>query len=148
MVQFGDNLYGIRDACNYYFQKSPAEINPEEAAFLAFLLPNPPKYSQSYAHKRLTPFAEKTVKTILHKMDLGHKITDEDYASAIARVPLFPWGANAPAAVEGSTDQTQVPSEQAPTGEVTSPDTTAPDNSQESNTDDDNFKFDFTPEEN
>jgi monofunctional biosynthetic peptidoglycan transglycosylase len=48
VVEFGQNLYGIKPAAWFYFKKSPAELTPAEGAFLAFLLPNPKKYSQSF----------------------------------------------------------------------------------------------------
>jgi membrane peptidoglycan carboxypeptidase len=102
-------------------------VNPEEGAFLAFLLPNPKKYSQSFSHKKLTPFAEKTLKTILHKMLLGHKITDEEYAASIDRIPLFPWN--------GITPEENA---QAPGAPNTSTDASSMD-------EEDNFNFDFAP---
>lgn len=137
VVEFGDHIYGVKAAAEHYFNKPPSEVLPEEAAFLAFLLPNPKKYSQSFQKKKLTPFAGKTLRTILHKMLLGHKITEEEYAEAIARVPQFPWNQlpnqeQSPENVEiGATQDVQ------PT-EVASPEETS---------DDDNFKFDFTDDD-
>src|ERR1700677_3267692 len=87
VVEFDENVYGVKDACRHYFNKEPSAVTPEEGAFLAFLLPNPKKYSQSFKRGQLTPFAEKTISTILHKMQLGHKISEDEYASSIARLP-------------------------------------------------------------
>ena len=129
IVEFGDNIYGVKDACHHYFNKSPSEVTPEEGAFLAFLLPNPKKYSQSFQHHHLTPFANKTLRTILHKMMLGHKITEDEYGLAVSRVPAFPWNG----------EQIQ---------DTTAADVQPTDGMEESgNADDDEFKFDFTPEE-
>ncbi len=58
VVEFGKNIYGVKAAAKYYFQKSPAELSVVESAFLAMVLPNPIKYSQSYYRKELTPFAK------------------------------------------------------------------------------------------
>ncbi len=96
VVEFGPNLFGIKQACKYYFNTLPIQITPEQAAFLAFLLPNPSKYRQSYVRKKLTPFAESAVRIILHKMLFGRKIQTEEYQNAIARIPEFPWRVGPP----------------------------------------------------
>jgi monofunctional biosynthetic peptidoglycan transglycosylase len=149
VVEFGKDMYGVKDACRFYFKKSPSEVNPEEGAFLAFLLPNPKKYSQSFTHHRLTAFAEKTIKTILHKMMLGHKITEDEYASAIARVPEFPWNGSTPVAAppddETVTDESTMPEDNSENAETQVKQPDAPQD--ESNQDDDEFKFDFAPED-
>lgn len=82
VVEFGKNIYGIKAATEYYFQKPPAMITPVEAAFLAFLLPNPAKYSESFKRKQLTPFARSRIKDILYKMNYYKKIHAEEYAQA------------------------------------------------------------------
>jgi monofunctional biosynthetic peptidoglycan transglycosylase len=91
VVEFGDGIYGVKSASRYYFNKSPAEVTPEQAAFLAFLLPNPKKYSQSFKKKALTPFASKSIKMILGRMLKSHRLSDEDYTTAIARVGSHLW---------------------------------------------------------
>lgn len=96
VVEFGPNIFGVRQACYYYFKKAPSQLYPEEAAFLAFLLPNPKKYSQSFIKKQMTPFADASVKKILHKMFLGRKISDNEYIIARGRVVTL-FGGNASA---------------------------------------------------
>jgi len=130
VVEFGENLYGVKAACRHYFNRQPSEVTPEQGAFLAFLLPNPKKYSQSYLKKKMTPFAEKMVRTILHKMELGHKISQEEYMAAVGRVSQFPWtGSEPPTNLQDTTES--------PMGV-----------GDESNQNDNDFKFDFTPDEN
>jgi len=41
VVQFGRNLYGIGSAARTYFHKKPAELTPQEAFYLASILPRP-----------------------------------------------------------------------------------------------------------
>ncbi len=41
IVEWGNNIYGIGQASRHYFGKAPSELLPEEAAFLATILPNP-----------------------------------------------------------------------------------------------------------
>ncbi|MFT4979670.1 MAG: hypothetical protein ACI8S6_005582, partial [Myxococcota bacterium] len=41
VVEFGPTLYGVRAAADAYFIKQPAGLAPQEAAFLAAILPSP-----------------------------------------------------------------------------------------------------------
>ncbi|MBO9668693.1 MAG: transglycosylase domain-containing protein, partial [Bdellovibrio sp.] len=59
VVEFGKNIYGIKAAAQFYFKKTPAELDVVESAFMAMVLPSPVKYSQSYYKKELTGFARK-----------------------------------------------------------------------------------------
>jgi monofunctional biosynthetic peptidoglycan transglycosylase len=79
VVEFGDGIYGVKKASDYYFQKHPSEISPLEASFLIFLLPNPKKYSISFKKKELTKFARSRIQDILYKMLAHKKISSEDY---------------------------------------------------------------------
>lgn len=135
VVQWGPNIFGIKAATNYYFHRPPSEVTPEQAAFLAFLLPNPEKYHQSFQKRQLTPFAEKMVKTILHKMVISNKISEAEYQAAVGRVTLFPWdGAIVPAAAQqgGAAEPDTGSGTMVPVDE--------------SNQDENNFKFDFDPD--
>jgi monofunctional biosynthetic peptidoglycan transglycosylase len=89
VVEFGDGIYGIKAASDHYFQKPPSMISPLEAAFIAFLLPNPSKYSVSFKNKELTPFARERIKNILFKLNHYKKITDSEYASAQAQLQVM-----------------------------------------------------------
>ncbi len=78
IVEFGDGIYGINEASQFYFKKDPKFLNPREAAFLAMLLPSPKKYSKSFFKKELTPYAYKTVTDILFKMKLSGYISESN----------------------------------------------------------------------
>jgi monofunctional glycosyltransferase len=86
VVEFGENLYGIGKASRYYFKKPPSALTPAEGAFLAFLLPNPKKYSQSFRQKQLTRFAGKQVRLIVDRLFRFHKIDEATHESALAQV--------------------------------------------------------------
>lgn len=43
VVEFGPDLYGIGPAAKHYFQKTPNELEPDEAFYLASILPKPRK---------------------------------------------------------------------------------------------------------
>lgn len=83
VIEYGDNLYGIKDAAKYYFKKDPAHLSARESAFLAMLLPSPKRYAQSFRKKELTPFATRIINSILLKMQQGGYIGTEEYYSSL-----------------------------------------------------------------
>ena len=79
IIEYGKGLYGIDKAAKLYFNKPAAMLNAREAAFIAMLLPSPVKYSKSFKNKALTPFAKRTVDSILLKMQQAGYISMEEY---------------------------------------------------------------------
>jgi monofunctional biosynthetic peptidoglycan transglycosylase len=59
---------GIAAASRIYFGKPPADLSPKEACFLAMLLPNPRRYSESFTQRKLTRFARHRVKALLQDL--------------------------------------------------------------------------------
>lgn len=91
VVEFGPNLFGVKAAAAHYFQKSPSALHPLEAAFLAFLLPNPKEYSKSFRNGQLTKFAHKMIVIILKRMVAFGKLTPAAYQTAMNSIDQFPW---------------------------------------------------------
>lgn len=83
VIEYGKGLYGIGAASKYYFNKTPAQINAREAAFLAMLLPSPVKYAKSFKNKSLTKFAERIVNSVLLKMRQGGNIGEDEYLNQL-----------------------------------------------------------------
>lgn len=89
IIEFGPSLYGIKPASKKYFNKIPKDLTAREGAFLAMLLPNPKKYSQSFREGKLTEFAQATIDEILDKMVQAKYLKAEDLEEA--RKGLFSW---------------------------------------------------------
>ena len=70
IAEWGPGLYGIKDAADHYFNRTPAVLKPEEAAFLASLLPSPIRYHRYYhqAGRGLTQNRHERVQEILRTM--------------------------------------------------------------------------------
>jgi monofunctional biosynthetic peptidoglycan transglycosylase len=68
VAEWGEGIFGIGQAAHFYFNKSASELSAKEAAFLAMLLPSPKKYGVSYRQHRLTPFARRSIRSIMGKM--------------------------------------------------------------------------------
>lgn len=84
IAEFGEGLYGIGPASEYYFHKPASSLNAKEGVFLAMLLPSPKKYSISFRKKALTKFASSAMRGILSKLLATKRITQEEYDLAIA----------------------------------------------------------------
>ncbi len=91
VVQFGDNIYGVKAAARHYFNKEPAQLNVLESSFLAVLLPSPVKYSQSYKQNKLTPFMRGRISTVMHKLQLTGHLADDEFQVAKSNLDNFPW---------------------------------------------------------
>lgn len=89
VIEFGQGIYGIKKATQHYFQKSPANIDPAEAAFLAMILPNPQKYSRSFRKKDLTPFAKRRISSIVNNMFRSGYISRASYEQSLVKLQDF-----------------------------------------------------------
>ena len=89
IVQFGKNIYGIKKASQFYFKKLPSQISPNEAAFLAMVLPNPEKYSQSFFRKDLTRFAKGRINRIVNTMYKFGRLEDVVYQESMGNIDHF-----------------------------------------------------------
>ena len=78
VIQFGDKLYGIDYASLFYFNKSPIDLTAREGAFLAMLLPNPSRYSQSFRDKELSSYAISIVDQTLNKLYKAHILSEDE----------------------------------------------------------------------
>ncbi len=65
VAEWGQGVFGIEAAARHHFRKSASELNEEEAALLAAILPAPHRYDPI----RLTPHVLARQRTILRNMD-------------------------------------------------------------------------------
>lgn len=79
IVEWGPGVYGIGEASEYYFDKRPSELNLNEAALLAVILPNPHYYNPYIRMAQI----EKKQNYLLARMRMEHTIEDAEYESAI-----------------------------------------------------------------
>ncbi|MBI2522073.1 MAG: transglycosylase domain-containing protein [Bdellovibrio sp.] len=83
-IEFGPNIYGIKKASQYYFGKLPKNLTAKEGAFLGMLLPSPVRYSSSFRHRYLSPYARSTVNQILFKMKNTGFLSGQKYFEALS----------------------------------------------------------------
>jgi monofunctional biosynthetic peptidoglycan transglycosylase len=79
VVEWGRDVVGIRQAAQHYFGKSPSALSPREAAYLAYLLPSPVRYSRGFYRGQITPFAHHQIARNLERMKQAGYITDVQF---------------------------------------------------------------------
>ncbi|MFO0547387.1 MAG: biosynthetic peptidoglycan transglycosylase [Polyangiaceae bacterium] len=87
VVEFGPNVYGIRDASRFYFHTSPSSLSLSQAFFLASILPTPKKEffvaGGSLSRGRLG-----LLRTVMKHANKVHRITDEELAQGLTEIPV------------------------------------------------------------
>jgi monofunctional biosynthetic peptidoglycan transglycosylase len=76
VVEWGRDVVGIRQAAQHYFGKSPSALNPREAAYLAYLLPSPVRYSRGFYRGQVSAFAHYQIQRNLDRMKQAGYVTD------------------------------------------------------------------------
>ena len=78
-IYFGNNIYGIANASEFYFQKTPAELSVAESAGLAGIIKNPSRYDPLAHYENFYQRAH----LILHLMHDQKLISDDIFEKAM-----------------------------------------------------------------
>jgi monofunctional biosynthetic peptidoglycan transglycosylase len=65
VIEWGNGIYGAQAAAQYYYGISAAELDTEQAAWMAAMIPNP----RFYSGNRDTPYLEQRTNTLLTQME-------------------------------------------------------------------------------
>jgi hypothetical protein len=69
VIEWGPNVYGIGEAAQFYFQKSPADLTLKECLFLATIVPKPKKFMWQFDNEgNLKSFANQQQKFLSNLM--------------------------------------------------------------------------------
>ncbi len=80
IAEWGPGVYGAREAADHYFARTPRVLRPEEAAFLASLLPSPRRFHDYYHGARgLSSNRYTMVQDILRSMQRMGMLSAVDY---------------------------------------------------------------------
>lgn len=94
LAKFGPNVFGLKEAAGYYFEKAPIELSYREGAFIAMLLPSPVRYGESFRKSELTVFASSQIESILSKLVDAKIMTEEEKVFELSNT--FDWESIAP----------------------------------------------------
>jgi monofunctional biosynthetic peptidoglycan transglycosylase len=101
VIEFGNNIYGIKSAAKKYFNKSPAEIHVLEAAYLAMIIPNPKIYARSFSSGKLTSFGRSRIRDLVYRLYRFGRISGLQYETAKNAIDEFPWRGLSAAQIAG-----------------------------------------------
>ena len=91
MAEFGPDIYGIHAASQYYFAKSPKEIDAYEGAVLALMLPSPRRnHHRIFIKQNLSAARKKKIQRILRSMLYAEFISPAEYQKYLRRREPFP----------------------------------------------------------
>jgi hypothetical protein len=96
VIEFGPAVYGITEAAEYYFGRTPAELDLAESLFLSSVLPSPRRYGAMRSRDRLPDGWMRLLHTY---MEIAHKrglITDAELAEGEAETVAFWHGGERP----------------------------------------------------
>lgn len=92
MAEFGPDLYGVKDASLYYFNKKPADLNAAEGAWLALMLPSPRRYHYTlYQNRNVTPALKRKYQNILQGMRQLNYISAIQYRRYLRMIDKTGW---------------------------------------------------------
>lgn len=66
VVEFGPDIFGIREAALAYFERTPAQLTPTQIVFITRLLPAPRRYHGQLEKKKLTRRYAKSMNRLLN----------------------------------------------------------------------------------
>ncbi|MAD61009.1 MAG: hypothetical protein CMH49_05785, partial [Myxococcales bacterium] len=88
IVEFGTNIFGIKEAAQHYFNKAPTDLSPEEISAIARLLPGPRLYGPYFEKKKLSRAYTGRVNRLLKLLQKRKYLDREDWAP-ITRTSLW-----------------------------------------------------------
>lgn len=48
IIEFGHDIYGVREACDYYFNKKPSQVTAKESIVLSYIIPRPQFFMDAF----------------------------------------------------------------------------------------------------
>lgn len=79
LVEFGDGIYGVRNAARHYFQTEPGLLTIAQSIHIALVLPSPNRWSLGLRQRSLTEFGKKRFMEILDEMFIAGVVTKHQY---------------------------------------------------------------------
>jgi len=84
IAEWGPLVYGAREASHFYFDKEPSQLTPEEAIFMASIIPKPKHFRSSFdANMQLKPWLGSYYRLIARRLSRKGLITEEEAANIL-----------------------------------------------------------------
>jgi len=87
IIEWGPNVYGVNEACRFYFGKLPSDLTLNEALFLTSVVPRPKSIHSSVdADGNLTPFLFENHLRIARLMLQRQMVSQEEFDSLVPKL--------------------------------------------------------------
>lgn len=87
IIEWGPNVYGIGEASQFYFQKSPSDLNVDECLYLASIIPKPRKFMYQFSDQgNLKDYALQNQKFLKNLMFRRGLLIPED---TLGQLPIY-----------------------------------------------------------
>ena len=84
VIEFGPGIFGVGRAAWHYFGKDASDLEPQEAAFLASILPSPKRHYRKYCHQEVPTGWRRWVDRILEIMHRRNRLNASELQLALA----------------------------------------------------------------
>jgi hypothetical protein len=89
IIEWGPDIYGVEEACQYYYKKDAKDITLDEAIYLACVIPRPQKFKYLFEKDgNLKSFMEEDFSFVANKMFERGMITEEQLNDLKCNVSL------------------------------------------------------------
>ncbi|MEG1909523.1 MAG: biosynthetic peptidoglycan transglycosylase [Bacteroidales bacterium] len=89
IIEWGPGIYGVGEATQYYFGKTPAQVNTQEAIFLASIIPSPKRALQMFdAQVKLRPYIAGHYRLVTERLKIKGVISPEEALEVKPEVTL------------------------------------------------------------
>ena len=89
VIEFGPDIYGIKQASEHYFGREPSELNVAEAFFLATLLPSPIKHHAAKERGKLSDDALARLRALIKIAEKRGNLSKRELAEALGEPVIF-----------------------------------------------------------
>jgi monofunctional biosynthetic peptidoglycan transglycosylase len=79
IAEWGPGFFGAREAARHYYDRRVSRLRPEQAAFLASLLPSPVRYHGYYHADGLSKKRFRVIQRILHTMHSHGRLNADEF---------------------------------------------------------------------
>jgi len=93
-IEYGPNIYGIRNAARHYFGKEPSHLTPLEGAFLMGLKPCPSCGYRQWKRKGVNKRWQKKLRFIMTRLMKRGWVSEEQFQLAVPFLPAFYYSSN------------------------------------------------------
>jgi monofunctional biosynthetic peptidoglycan transglycosylase len=92
IIEFGPEVYGLKQAANYFFNKDVQKLSPSQCIALVSIIPSPIKWGKNLKNHEITSFLKERYEIILRRMR-RMKLTPESSIRLASNLSPFgyPW---------------------------------------------------------